>query len=211
MDIADQMERIYRDLALDEIPWNFKDPPELLVQFVESGQVQPCRAVDLGCGAGNYAVWLARRGFDVTGVDISPAAVERARHLAASKGVSCEFVVADLVGDLRGLDGPFDFAYDWDVLHHIFPPDRRRYAATVHGLLRPGGRYFSLCFSEEDPGSGGAGKFRTTSLGTTLYYSSEQELRELFAPLFTIDELSSVRVPAKRGWHVAVRALLAGK
>ena len=82
MNLRDQMDAIYRDTPLAGIPWNLPDPPELLVQLVESGQVSPCEAVDLGCGAGNYAVWLASKGFDVTGVDVSPRAVELAGKLA---------------------------------------------------------------------------------------------------------------------------------
>ncbi|MHC4177147.1 MAG: class I SAM-dependent methyltransferase, partial [Planctomycetota bacterium] len=68
------MESIYGDLALDEIPWNLEAPPDVLVELVESRRVLPCSAVDLGCGAGNYAVWLATKGFHVTGVDLSPRA-----------------------------------------------------------------------------------------------------------------------------------------
>lgn len=207
-DLAAQMERIYRDLAPDEIPWNVADPPELLVRLVESGQVAPCRAVDLGCGAGNYAVWLAGRGFRVTGVDLSPAALELARQLAAAKGVSCDFVAVDLLGDVKGFDASFDFAYDWEVLHHILPAERQRYVANVHRMLRPGARYLSVCFSEDDPGFGGVGKVRRTSLGTTLYFSSEHELRELFEPLFVVDGLSTVRIAGRREPHLAVRALL---
>ena len=52
----------------------------------KSGMVRPCLAIDLGCGAGNYAVWLAGLGFAVTGVDSSPAAIRIARGKAAEEG-----------------------------------------------------------------------------------------------------------------------------
>jgi len=208
MNLAEQMERIYRELALEEIPWNLERPPALLIDLVESGRLAPCRAVDLGCGAGNYAVWLATRGFRVTGLDISPAATELGRRLASTTGVSCDFVAADLLGDVKALDASFDFAYDWEVLHHIFPVDRLRYVANVHRMLCPGGRYLSVCFSEDDPGFGGEGKYRQTPLATTLYFSSEPELKELFEAWFDIEELSTVEITGKRGSHLAVSALL---
>ena len=63
------IDRIYRDVPLDKIPWNSETPPEALVTLVESGKIRPCRTVDLGCGAGNYAIFLADLGFDVTGID----------------------------------------------------------------------------------------------------------------------------------------------
>ncbi len=209
MRVREQMESIYRDFPLDEIPWNHEQPPELLVELVETRRILPCRAVDLGCGAGNYAVWLATKGFEVTGVDISPKAIELASDLADRKGVACRFVVGDLTEEIGPLGPPFDFAYDWEVLHHVFPDKRHRYVANVHRLLRPGGRYLSVCFSEEDlPSFGGTGKYRTTPLGTTLYFSSALELRELFEPLFDIEELTTVEVPGRQNPHVALKAIL---
>jgi SAM-dependent methyltransferase len=208
MSLQDDMDRIYGDLAPAEIPWNLEEPPGLLVELVESGKVVPCEAVDLGCGAGNHAVWLAGRGFRVTGIDLSPKALELAGRLAADKGVSCRFVATDLAGPVRDLHGRFDFAYDWEILHHVFPEQRERYAANVHRMLRPGGSYLSVCFSEEDAGFGGTGKYRETPLGTRLYFSSERELRELFEPLFHIGELRTVELPGKHQPHKAVMALM---
>lgn len=208
MDVRAQMERVYGELPLDEIPWNLEEPPRLLVELVQSGRVTPCEAVDLGCGAGNYAVWLALQGFQVTGFDLSAAAVVRAQEMARSKGAACRFIVADLLEPAPGLDACFDFAYDWEVLHHLFPDQRPRYVANVHRMLRPGGLYLSVCFSEDDRGIAGEGKYRDTPLGTRLYLSSEQELRDLFEPWFEVEELATVEVEGKRAPHRAVRALL---
>jgi SAM-dependent methyltransferase len=198
-----EMEDIYRNIPPNRIPWNIETPPDALVKLVESRQVLPCRVVDFGCGAGNYAVWLATRGFDVTGIDISPSAIELARKNAERQKVACTFLVADVLGDLREVAGPFDFAFDWELLHHIFPPDRPRYVENVAKLLHPGAKYLSVCFHEKDPQFGGSGKYRTTGIGTVLYFSSEEELRELFSPCFRILELREITVPGKWGDHVA--------
>jgi SAM-dependent methyltransferase len=202
------MDSIYRTLPLNQIPWNQTEPPQLLVSAVESGRIKPCRVVDLGCGAGNYAVWLADKGFDVTGLDISEKAIGFARDLAASKGVTCTFDTVDLLGDLSGYYSSFDLAYDWELLHHIFPEDRPRYVKNVHDLLGFGGTYVSLCFSDKDASFGGKGKYRNTTIGTKLYFSSELELRDLFAPHFDILELKTVEIPGKRGPHLANEAWL---
>ena len=95
------IDRIYQTLPLDTIPWYSETPPDALVKLVEEGIVQPCRAVDLGCGTGNYAIYLAGLGFDVTGVDSSPAAIRIAQEHAKKRGARCRFVVADLLGDLH--------------------------------------------------------------------------------------------------------------
>jgi hypothetical protein len=68
--------------------------------------------------------------------------------------------------------------------------------------------YFSLSFSEKDSDFGGEGKHRKTPLGTTLYFSSEDELKDLFDPLFDICELNTVEIAGKYGPHLANAAWL---
>jgi SAM-dependent methyltransferase len=212
MKLEQQMDKIYRELTLDEIPWNLEQPPEALTDLVESGWVTPCDAVDLGCGAGNYAIWFASKGFRMTGLDLSPNAIELAAALAAQKGVACRFMARDMTGAVEDLDDAFDFAYDWEVLHHVFPEDREQYASSVHRMLRTGGKYHSLCFSEKDPPSfGGDGKYRETPLGTTLYLSSESELRELFESLFHVERVRTIEVVGKMVPHMAVELLMSKK
>lgn len=201
MNLRKQMNQIYRDMPLDKIPWNLEGPPALLIDAVNSGKIKPCRTVDLGCGAGNYAVWLAEKSFDVTGLDISEEAIKHATALAASKGVSCRFMAADLLGDLSDLHDSFELALDWEVLHHVFPDDRPKFVDNVHALLRPGGVFLSVCFSEHDKTFEGDGQYRDTPIGTTLYFSSETELRDLFETRFDVLELNTVDIPGKYGPH----------
>ena len=201
------IDRIYRNVPLDRIPWNNETPPDQLVELVETGKIQPCRAIDLGCGAGNYAIYLAVHGFDVTGVDSSPAAITIAAENARKHNVICRFITADLLGDLHEIPGRFGFAFDWELLHHIFPEDREKYVQNVSKILTSGAWYLSMCFAETDPQFGGTGKFRTTPIGTTLYFSSESELRELFSPLFIIHDLQTIEVGGRFGSHRAVYVL----
>ena len=197
------IDRIYRELPLEKIPWNVEEPPQALVALVESGAIQTCKTLDLGCGAGNQATYLAGMGFSVIGVDSSAEAIRLARENAKKKGVSCRFVMADVLGDLREIPETFDFAYDWQLLHHIYPEQRETYVSTVHRLLNRGGKYLSVCFSERDSQFGGVGKYRKTSLGTVLYFSSEEELRRLFETHFTIIELKTIEIAGKLSSHQA--------
>jgi len=207
MECAD-IDRIYRDIPLDKIPWNSESPPDALVTLVMSGKIRPCKTVDLGCGAGNYALYLVGRGFEVTGIDSSPTAIQIAQANARKQGAACRFIVADLLGDMHEVTDTFDFAYDWEVLHHIFPEDREMYVNNVRKILNPGATYLSVCFSETDPQFGGKGKFRKTPVGTILYFSSEPELRDLFSLHFEIRELKTIEVSGKYGSHYAVYTLM---
>jgi SAM-dependent methyltransferase len=200
--IRNQMERIYGETPPEDIPWNIESPPKALVELVESRHIQPCKTIDMGCGAGNYAIYLASVGFDVTGVDISPSAIVLAEANSMQKGVTCRFVAADVLGGWAEITETFEFAYDWSLLHHVFPDDRKQYVEMVHRLLVPGGKYLSVCFSEKDTGFGGTGRFRITPIGTELYFSSEDELRDLFDPLFEITTLKTIQVEGKREPHL---------
>jgi len=206
-----EMDRIYREMPLEKIPWNIDTPPDALVKVVKNKKVKRCRTIDLGCGAGHYAIYLASIGFDVTGIDISSTAIKIASENAKKKGIKCNFFVADVLGDLEEVKETFNFAYDWELLHHIFPEKREKYVENVHRILDPRGKYLSVCFSEKDPQFGGSGKYRETPLGTILYFSSEDELRDLFKPYFNIRELRTVEIKGKFAPHLANYAFMERK
>lgn len=67
------------------MPWEV-GPRQEVVGLVENGRIAPCRAIDLGCGTGANAVFLAQQGFEVTGVDCAASAIENARRRADSAG-----------------------------------------------------------------------------------------------------------------------------
>ncbi|MFA6472279.1 MAG: class I SAM-dependent methyltransferase [Candidatus Latescibacterota bacterium] len=202
------MDEIYRSMAPEKIPWIHEKPPKVLTDLVETGSVTPCRTIDFGCGTGNYSIYLAVKGFDVTGVDISPTAIEIAGTNANKSRVHCTFIAADVLGNLEEVYGLFDFAYDYELLHHIYPEDRERYVKNVFRKLNPKGRYLSLCFSEKSPQFGGKGKYRETPLGTRLYFSSENELKDLYSQYFNIEEMKIIEIGALHGSHLAVYSFL---
>lgn len=202
------LEKIYKDLPPEEIPWNIETPPNVLVELVESGKIKPCKAIDMGCGAGHYAIFLANQGFHMTGVDNSTSAIHMAQTNAKKKGVECDFRVADVLGEFKEVPDTYDFVYDWHLLHQFYPEQRTAYCENVNKILNPGGQYLSVCFSEKNPQFGGKGKYRNTSLGTRLYFSSEAEIEALFRPYFYFEELKVIEVPGKKGPHLSVYAFM---
>ena len=202
------MEGIYKTISPENIPWNIETPPDILQNIVKTEKVKPCKVIELGCGTGNYVIYLSASGFIVTGVDISKTAIEMARNSAVKKKVQCNFIVADVLSEMTEVQDTFDFAYDWELLHHIFPQDREKYMKNVYRLLNPGGQYLSVCFSEESPQFGGVGKYRKTPLDTVLYFSSENEMVSLFKPLFEIEELETVEIKGKFAPHKTIYAFM---
>jgi len=209
--IKEQMNKIYSSMDLDNIPWNVETPPDIFQGLIRSKKLPPCKIIELGCGAGNYIRYFSDLGFDATGVDISEKAIEIARELAKKSGVKCEFIVADVLGDMSEIKTEYDFVYDWELLHHIFPEDRNKYIENVQRLLKPQGHYLSVCFSEESTQFGGLGKYRKTPIGTVLYFSNEAEIESLFCRLFFVEELKSIEIKGKKGVHKAIYALMKRK
>ncbi len=118
-------------------PWDTGQPhPELDAMI---GERPPGRALDLGCGSGANAVELARRGWDVVGVDFVAAAIEAANRRARDAGVTTRFVNGD-VSALRecGITGPFDLVIDVGCYHSIPVEIRDAYAREVAALTLPG-------------------------------------------------------------------------
>ncbi|HEX8953476.1 MAG TPA: methyltransferase domain-containing protein, partial [Polyangia bacterium] len=95
--------------AEGDLPWDTGVPDGHLVATVGAGVITPGRALEVGCGTGTDVLWLAAQGFDVTGVDVSSLAIDKARAKAAAAGAAasrCRFDVLDfLVADPAG--GPF--------------------------------------------------------------------------------------------------------
>jgi SAM-dependent methyltransferase len=129
-------------------PWDGGEPRTELVELVESGRIQPCKAIDLGSGTGWNCIFLAQHGFEVTGVDFAAGAIELGRKRAAEAGVAVKFVEDDLT-DLRHVTGPFDLLVDYGTLDDLVPKDRELYLQNVLPLTRPGGLFLLYCFEWE--------------------------------------------------------------
>lgn len=125
-------------------PWDI-GPREELVALVESGRLQPGRAIDLGSGTASNSIFLAEHGFDVTGVDFSPAAIEKGRADAQAAGVEVNFFIDDLT-DLQYASGTFDLLVDYGTLDDLVPKDRDLYMKNVLPLTRPGSQFLLYAF-----------------------------------------------------------------
>jgi SAM-dependent methyltransferase len=128
----------------EDLVWHSEEPTSLLVDAVQSirARVARPRALDLGCGAGVHSAWLARHGFEVTGIDVIPKAIALATAHARSRGVVVDFVEGDLLS--WSCDRPFDLVFDSGCLHSLIRGGVDRYKAKALSLLAPGGEYV-LC------------------------------------------------------------------
>jgi len=157
-------------------PWEIRQPQPVVVELANDGHIRS-PVLDVGCGSGENAFELSRRGYDVVGIDSSPIAISRARAKARQRGSTASFFVWDA---LRLAELGLDFTTVIDsALFHIIP-DRRRYAAKLAHVLRPGGRLYLLEISEYVSGQ--------------YPRVTRDDIRAAFAPpLWRIDEISADR------------------
>jgi methyl halide transferase len=132
------------------LPWDTGRPSSELQRVLSRNAIQPSRALELGCGTGTNCVWLAQQGFEVTGVDVAPLAVEQAQKRAHAAGVKVHFVVADVL-DLPDLGGLFEFFFDRGCYHAVRREAPQQYAPAVARQLVSGGRGLILAGNAREP------------------------------------------------------------
>ena len=123
---------------------------ENLVAVAINGRIALCRAITLGFGVGRETIYLARKGFDVIGLDFSPAAIKQARRRAKAEGVEVPFIVDDLT-DLRHVGGTFYLVTDFGALNDLNQEALHRYMENVLPLMHRGSRYLMFCFDKMLP------------------------------------------------------------
>jgi cyclopropane fatty-acyl-phospholipid synthase-like methyltransferase len=122
----------------EDLPWHCEAPAKLLVEAVAQ-RGKPGKALDVGCGAGVFAVYLAKQGYAVTGLDFIPKALEMARRRAESEKVQVNWVLADLL-DWRPAER-FDLILDSGCLHTISSRKMPRYKVQLLSWLDPRGDF----------------------------------------------------------------------
>jgi SAM-dependent methyltransferase len=168
------------------VPFLVDWPDENLAEWFSSGLLTPGRVLELGCGHGRNAIYLAGLGCSVDAVDFSAHAIEQARLRAEQAGRRVRFWCSSIF-DAGFTDGSYDLVYDSGCFHHLPPHRRKSYVELVHRALKPGGSYGLVCFRPE----GGSGftdlqVYERASLGGGLGYA-EDRLRALWdKPPFSV-------------------------
>ncbi|MBU3967257.1 MAG: methyltransferase domain-containing protein [Euryarchaeota archaeon] len=177
-------------------PWDIGRPQREIIRLAEDGEVSG-RVLDVGCGTGENALYLARQGFEVWGIDAAPAAIKKAKEKARKRGITVNFLVSDTL-ELQSLRTKFDTVIDCGLFHVLSDEERPIFAASLSSALFPGGKYFMLCFSEHEPGSFGPRRVTQAEIRATfgkgwkINYIREAEFETRFGPEGVKAWLSSI-------------------
>ena len=132
-------------------PWDIGRPDVNLIDMVTKRPIPVCKALEIGCGAGSNAVWLARQNFEVTATDVSKLAIQKAGDRASDAGVDCTFLVADFLND-KVPGAPFGFVFDRGCFHSFdSDEERKQLAEKVDWHLGKDGLWLSLIGSTDGP------------------------------------------------------------
>jgi SAM-dependent methyltransferase len=167
----------FASLYSGQAPWDIGRPQNAFLDVADqiTGSV-----LDAGCGTGDNALLFASLGQKVTGIDFLEDPIQRARSKAAERGLSVTFLVKDAT-TLKEWSERFDNVIDCGLFHVFSDDDRKKYVAGLATVLKPGGRLFLLCFSNDEPGTQGPRRV------------SQEELHDSFAEGWAIGSIRPAR------------------
>lgn len=182
----------WNDFYLDrqkDIPFFANVPDENLVSYFEENRLTSGKALELGCGPGRNAIYLAGNGFEVDAIDLSNTSLQWAKERAEEANLSINFIHNDIF-NVKFEEDAYDLIYDSGCFHHIAPHRRLSYISIVEKALKPGG-YFSMTCFVQDGKLGGANisdweVYKSGSLKGGLGYT-EEKLRRVFSNLDTVE------------------------
>lgn len=170
-----------------DTPWDHGMPDFNLIDTVIKRNISKCKALDIGCGTGDNAIWLAQQGFIVTGCDISETAIIKAQKKALTANVDCSFIVADFLNDKIPCL-PFGFVFDRGCLHSFdTPEERRQFAENVCYHLEEGGLWLTLA-GNADEGPRECGPPQLTAKDLVVAVEPSCEIISLTAGCFGSDQ-----------------------
>ena len=173
-------------------PWIIDQAQPDLIAAAEKGEVRGPTVLDVGCGTGDNAIYLAGRGFEVTGVDVSAKAIGIAKQKAREAKVEVTFITLDALS-IETLANKFDTVIDIGLFHNL-KGDRERYVRALSDVCASKGQLLMLCFSDQ------AGEY---DVFPHFYPKpmSQDEIRDNFSKRWKIEwfHLGMVKAPKKYG------------
>jgi SAM-dependent methyltransferase len=157
------------------MPWYNENLDSDLENELNQRNITKGKFLDLGTGPATQAILIAKRGFNVTGSDVSEAAIKRAKTVYANEK-DVNFVVDNILNS-KLKENEFDYIFDRGCFHILSPADRQICISKIKGILKDKGILFLKCFSDKEPRQEGPYKF------------SQGEIRELFSKYFIIDSI----------------------
>jgi methyl halide transferase len=137
-----------------DTPWDIGKPDSNLIHTVTTTPIKPCKALEIGCGTGDNAIWLSQQNFHVLAIDISEIAIEKAKEKASKANTQCAFLVGDILTS-RIEGAPVGFVFDRGCFHTMgLDKERKSFAENVNRRLEGNGLWLSLLGNADEQRDG---------------------------------------------------------
>lgn len=176
---------------IKKLPWVRTKIPVWFKEVIDSTWVLPSKTLDLGCGNGYYADYLSKKGFKVTGIDISKEIINLAKE-SYPENLNLKFKQADVFSDSL-LKEKYSFLLDIGLFHNILPERRKDYAKRVSELLESKGKVLLFCFDKREKTFINKKIYLNTLINIYSYPLKRKEIIEVFKPFFIIEKITPLR------------------
>jgi len=178
-------------------PWDVGGPQPVVKTLEQEGRIKG-RVLDVGCGTGDTAIFLAQKGYTVMGIDYLPRAIGLALARAKRAGTQIPFLLFDAM-KLDQLQERFDTIIDLGLFHNLSDKDRMRYKFSLESAMETGGIFHMLCFSDSQPGFIGPRRI------------SREEIYQTFSRGWQVDSIRGSKykvyypIGGARSWIASIR------
>ncbi|MCD5324396.1 MULTISPECIES: class I SAM-dependent methyltransferase [Pontibacillus] len=184
-------EGFYEDKTKDIPFFKVTGPDENLMEYFDKG-LKPKKVLELGCGPGRNAIFMAKNGCEVDALDISENAISWAKERANEEGINVNFHCTSLF-DFEIKSHSYDFVYDCGLFHHLAPHRRLTYIEMLKKALDKDGHFAIVCFNTDGAiDTPDWEVYRQKSLNRGLGYT-EKRFKEVFENDFTIKDFRTMK------------------
>jgi 2-polyprenyl-3-methyl-5-hydroxy-6-metoxy-1,4-benzoquinol methylase len=177
----------------NDTPWENGLPQQemqrLFMSYISPGET----VLEIGCGLGTNALWLANAGFKVSAIDLSPTAIEFAKNKSAQAGLAINFQIMDFLKDWRKLS-VFNVIYDCAVFHVFQAQQRQEFVEHVASICSTNGHWINISCSKDQSDM----IMRTTGVKSPPYLTAQEIVSDI-EPYFELIEMHRCYFPINRG------------
>ncbi len=192
MEKDNNWDNIYSSVKnLKKLPWVRTTIPLWFKSIVNSKWIAPCKTLDVGCGNGYFSYYLSKKGFKVTGIDVSKEIINYAKK-SYPQSNNLKFIVSNFFNK-ETLSEKYNFILDIGLFHNILPEKRKEFSKRLSDLLFDKGKVLIFCFDKREGTFENKNTYFNSLINMYSYPLSKEEIIKTFSKDFIIEKIEEIR------------------